>query len=224
MYFIQKWNNLVYKSSAKNLIKKSELTTAKEVVDMLYTSEDKTKSAFNIVEERYLHKPTTVLQRLNRIWFTVVFFLIIAPLRFIFIGESKFDERTTFGNLIAKLIGEERVSKAFGYKGGWQKTLDRKEFEALLLENEVVTANDFVKFMFSETELNWEDYLIVKNTSEKNKPSMIQRINLIWVIPLTFLVLLPCKSFLYIKNGSFEIINPDLDVKFKKVMNYLLGW
>lgn len=46
-------------------------------------------------------------QRVNRVWFAVVFFIFILPFQWIIKGQVGVKENTKFGRFVLKLIGED---------------------------------------------------------------------------------------------------------------------
>lgn len=52
-------------------------------------------------------KETKWWQRVNRLWFAVVFFVFILPFQWISKGETGIKENTNFGQFVLKLIGKD---------------------------------------------------------------------------------------------------------------------
>lgn len=223
MFFVQKWQRFVSFYDLKKWIEDKKFETAKEVVDHIFDGKDELSSTYNILDNNYIHAPTTLVQRLNRIWFFFVFFIIIAPIRYVMTGRKGFDERTKAGKWVTKLIGEERVHKAWGYKGGWQKPLSKEEFLAILKSNNVETANDFVKFIFGDRydydDERFSPYVIIDTSEKYLYTTSIQRFNQFWVYPLLLPVFLIWRGLHYLIKGK----DVELSEGFKNTLEKLIG-
>lgn len=217
MFFIQKWQHYLHKYSVEKWIKDHNLQFASEIVDEIFTGKDEVSSKYNVLDRYYKNAPTTLVQRLNRIWFIILFFLFIAPVRYIMTGNKGFDERTESGKWITKLIGEEKVHKAWGYKGGWQKTLSKEEFLTVLLLNNVKTSDDFIRFIFNDEEDRFCNYLIFENKNYIYNTQR-QRFNEFWVYPILVPIVLVLKLIGYIRGKDI-----DYSDKYKKILSRLIG-
>lgn len=223
MFFVQKWQRFVSFYDLKKWIEDKKFETAKEVVDHIFDGKDELSSTYNILDNNHVYKPTTSVQRLNRVWFFFVFWIFIAPIRYVMTGRKGFDERTKFGKWVTELIGEERVIKAWKYKGGWQKTLSKEDFLVILKSNDVETADDFVKFIFGERydydDERFSPYVIIDTSEKYLYTTSIQRFNQFWVYPL----LLPV--FLIWRGVNYVIKGKDIEVSegFKKTLEKLIG-
>ena len=73
MFFVQKWQRFVSFYDLKKWIEDKKFETAKEVVDHIFDGKDELSSTYNILDNNHVYKPTTFVQRLNRVWFFFVF-------------------------------------------------------------------------------------------------------------------------------------------------------
>lgn len=219
MFFKQKWQHFITKYDFDRLVENKKLTTVEEVVDFLYDTKNTLTSSYNIFDHYYKNKSATLNQRLNIIWFSIIFFFFIAPVNYVITGYKGIDERTKFGKWVTKLIGEYKVPKAWGYKGGWQRILSRDEFLIILNENKVDSIHDFKDFIFNDDEDRFCSYLIIENKDVLYK-TKIQRLNSFWVYPLLIPVSFIFASYNYIRHGEFVF---DRDEKILPVLKKLLG-
>ena len=223
MFFVQKWQHFVSFYDLKKWIEINKYQTAQEVVDHIFNGKDELSSTYNIKDNNYINAPTTLAQRLNRIWFFIVFIIFVAPVRYVMTGRKGFDERTPIGKWVTKLIGEERVHKAWGYKGGWQKTLSKKEFLDIIVSKNVKTADDFVKFIFGDRydydDERFSPYLIIDTSKKYLYTTPLQRFNQFWVYPILLPVFLVWKGYSYVVKGK------DIEVseRLKKTLVKLVG-
>lgn len=223
MFFIQKWQRFISFYDLKKWIEVNQYQTANEVVEHIFDGKDELSSKYNILDNNYIHAPTTLSQRLNRIWFAVVFFIIIVPVRYIMTGYKGFDERTPAGKWVTNLIGEERVHKAWGYKGGWQKTLSKKEFLDIIVSKNIKSADDFIKFIFGDrydyNDERFSPYLIIDTSEKYVYTTPLQRFNKFWVYPLLFPVFCIWRGYSYVIKGK------DIEVSesFKYTLEKLVG-
>lgn len=221
MFFTQKWQHFLSKYEMLNLIKEKNINEVEELVNVIFPSHFLSKNEFNVFDNYYEKNQTSVIQRLNRIWFSILFLIVLAPVNYLLTGYVGFDERTKVGRFVAKIIGEASVPRTFGYKGGWQKTLTKNEFLQILADNEVKTVNDFMEFMFQDEEDRFNHCLMIDNKKYVIDTNIIQRFNLIWVVPILFCIITPIKMFNYIKSGSANI---NWSNNSQKTLKYLLGW
>lgn len=221
MFFTQKWQHFLSKYEMLNLIKEKNINEVEELVNVFFPSHFLSKNEFNVFDNYYEKNQTSVIQRLNRIWFSILFLIVLAPVNYLLTGYVGFDERTKVGRFVTKMIGEARVPRTFGYKGGWQKTLTKNEFLQILVDNEVKSINDFMKFMFEDEEDRFNRCLIIDNKKYLIDTNIIQRFNLIWVVPVLFCIVTPVKITNYIRSGSTNI---NWSNNAQKTLKYLLGW
>lgn len=221
MFFTQKWQHFLSKYELINIIKEKNINEVEEFVNFIFPSHILAKNEFNIFDNYYEKKQSSVIQRLNRIWFSIFFLIFFGPINYLLTGYCGFDERTKIGKFVTKMIGEARVPRTFGYKGGWQKTLTKNEFLQILVDNEVKSINDFMKFMFDDEEDRFNRCLIIDNKKYLIDTNIIQRFNLIWVVPVLFCIVTPVKLINYIRSGSANI---NWSNNAQKTLKYLLGW
>lgn len=223
MFFVQKWQHELSRYSLDALLKKKKAETLNDAVKALYDGADKISSSYNIVDKTRRNAPTTLQQRLNRIWFTLVFWIFIAPVRYVMTGYTGFDERTPAGQWVARLIGEEFVAKASGYKGGWQKTLSREEFLIVLSENGINTLDGLYDFLFpNDYDDRYAKYYIVESKSQADNASKLQRFNRLWFVPLLFVYVVIARKVYYIIHGDNS--DQKYSEKTRSFLAALLGW
>lgn len=76
-----------------------------DILEVLF-SEDCTNDFYVYWWENPWQKKRTAVQRLNFLWFLPIFYIIIAPLQWVFKGEIGFTERTKIGEVVLKMLGE----------------------------------------------------------------------------------------------------------------------
>ncbi len=223
MFFIQRWQHELSRYSFDALLKEKKAETVTDAVNALYDGQDKISSSYNILDKSRRNAPTTLKQRLNRIWFTLVFWIFIAPVRYVMTGYTGFDERTPVGQWVASLIGEEFVPKASGYKGGWQKTLSREEFLFILSENKVETLHDLKDFLFpNDYDNRYAKYYIIKSQTQADDASKLQRFNRLWFVPFLFVYVVIARKVYYIIHGDNS--DQKYSERTRSFLASLLGW
>lgn len=219
MFFKQKWQHFMSQYDFDSHVESNKLQTVSDIVNFIYDKEDIIKSSYNIFDHDYDNKKPTFVQRLNIVWFSIVFYFIIAPIHYVITGYKGVDERTTFGKWLTKLIGEYRVPKAWKFKGGWQKTLSKEEFSRILADNNIESVHDFRNFIFNDPEDRFCSYLIVEN-EDKLYNTRIQRFNRFWVYPILIPVSFVVAGYNYIRHGRFVF---DDNEKMRPLLTKLLG-
>lgn len=223
MFFIQKWDRPLYSYQFKNLLKEKNIQTVLDFVNAIYNGKDKISSDYNILDKTRRNAPTTLQQRLNRIWFGLVFWIFIAPVRYVMTGYTGFDERTKAGQWVAHLIGEEFIPKADGYKGGWQKTLTREEFIKVLEDNHIDNVESLESFLFpNEYDDRYAKYYIIESNNKADDASKVQRFNRLWFVPLLFIYVVIARKVYYVIHGNNN--DQKYSNKTKAFLSKLLGW
>lgn len=111
----------MFYTDKKRVLKFQLEKAAKEYADYKghkeYTKEDLLEVLFGdeFSNEFYVYwwenpyeKEKTVWNRLNWIWFLPVFYIVFAPYQWITKGQIGFDQRTKFGNMVLKMLGEDK--------------------------------------------------------------------------------------------------------------------
>ena len=89
--------------------------------------------------------------------------------------------------------------------------INKYEFNKLIVDNNINSMNDFIKFVY-----DYNDIEIRDNWFKKPKNTLMNRINTLWVYPI-FVISIPIRYVIY---GDFYI---NKNTKLGKVMEYLLG-
>lgn len=219
MFFKQKWQHFMSQYDFDRIVESNKLLSVDDIVNFLYDKEDIAKSSYNIFDNYYNNQKPTFVQRLNILWFAIVFYFFIAPFNYIITGYKGIDERTKFGKWVTSLIGEYKVPKAWGFKGGWQKTLNKKEFTRILSDNNVDSVSDFKDFIFNDPEDRFCSYLIIKNKADLYN-TKIQRFNRFWIYPILIPISFLFAGYNYIRHGRFVFDDKE---KMLPLLTKLLG-
>ena len=93
--------------------------------------------------------------------------------------------------------------------------LHRFEFNQILKRAKCKTADDVVALLFNE-DFNMDSLVLKKRWIDNSHPNLIQRINIIWVYPVFFIMV----PFRYLVFGKVFV---NVDSKFGAILRYLIG-
>jgi hypothetical protein len=85
--------------------------SASDILDVLFPDHGEGRSSGEFYVywwENPWSKPKAAIQRVNMIWFLPLFILLIAPTQWLLNGKVGFDQRTKMGEVVLKLIGEDK--------------------------------------------------------------------------------------------------------------------
>lgn len=104
MFKLRKRN--LYRNEIKNIMKAENLETADEVLDLLFGSYCNDFDSDYVVHQRYIDVKSTFMNRVNRLWVTPVYFVFIAPFRYLAFGYVGVNRDTKFGQIMEYLLGD----------------------------------------------------------------------------------------------------------------------
>lgn len=214
MFFYQRFYNKVY---INGLIKKNNLKSVNEVIDYLFQTNENGKRRFDLINPNVRGKQT-VLQKINMLWFFVVFFLFFKPVIFILNGRNGIDQKTKTGKLIEKMIGQVRsYNKVFNYKPGWCYYMTRENFTDLLKKNNIKTLYDF-ESNYCQYGDEQTDFIIEDLTINNEERTILQRFNILWLYPLMLTGLLFVGIYRWFKYDDFGYNQKGIIIGFFKKM------
>lgn len=214
MFFYRRFYHKVYLSS---LIKTNNLKSINDITDFIFQKDELGKRKFDVINPKIKGKQTA-LQKLNMLWFIIIFYLFFRPVIFVFNGNNGVDQRTKIGKLIEKLVGQVKsYDKVFSYKSGWCYYMTKEDFSEIMAGEGIKTLYDF-ESNYCQYGSEQTDFIVEDLSINYEKRTKMQRFNVLWLFPLMLTGLLFVGTYRWFKYNEFGYDQKGSIIKYFKKM------